>query len=37
MDASLEIVDLGDAISETRQLFLWPLFFDSIFLMGEPD
>jgi hypothetical protein len=30
MTIKLEIVDLGDAMVETRQLPIMPLFFDSI-------
>jgi hypothetical protein len=37
MDTSIqvEIVDLGDAVEETKQWLLYPIFWDSIFLLGE--
>lgn len=34
MTIELEVVDLGDAIVETRQLPILPLFFDSISGVG---
>jgi hypothetical protein len=34
MTMKLEIVDLGDAMVETRQLPILPLFFDSITAVG---
>lgn len=38
MNEQLGLIDLGDATTETRQWGLWPVYFDSIFLLGEyPD
>jgi hypothetical protein len=34
MNIKLEIVDLGDATIETRQIPILPLFFDSITSFG---
>jgi hypothetical protein len=34
MTSKLEMVDLGDAMVETRQLPILPLFFDSITAVG---
>lgn len=34
MTSKLEMVDLGDAMNETRQLPILPLFFDSISSFG---
>jgi hypothetical protein len=34
MTSKLELVDLGDAMVETRQVPLLPLFFDSISQFG---
>ena len=34
MTIKLELVDLGDAMVETRQLPILPLFFDSITAVG---
>jgi hypothetical protein len=34
MKAKLELIDLGDAMKETKQLFWLPVFFDSAFGMG---
>ena len=34
MTLKLEVVDLGDAMVETRQLPIMPLFFDSISGVG---
>jgi len=34
MTIKLELVDLGDAMVETRQLPLLPLFFDNISAFG---
>jgi hypothetical protein len=34
MTIKLELVDLGDAMVETRQLPVLPLFFDSITAFG---
>lgn len=34
MTSKLELVDLGDAMVETRQLPILPLFFDSITAFG---
>lgn len=34
MTTKFELVDLGDAMVETRQLPIMPLFFDSITAVG---
>ena len=34
MTSNFELVDLGDAVVETRQLPVIPLFFDSITAFG---
>jgi hypothetical protein len=34
MTTQLEIVDLGDARRETRQITIVPLYFDSLFVYG---
>ena len=34
MTSKLELVDLGDAMVETRQLPILPLFFDNITAFG---
>lgn len=31
----IELLDLGDATIETRQYGPYPVFYDSIFLLGE--
>lgn len=33
----VELLDLGDAASETRQWFYLPLAYDSIFQLGQRD
>ena len=33
----IELLDLGDAMIETKQWGTYPIFFDSIFYMGERD
>lgn len=33
----IELVDLGDATIETRQWSWWPLWYDSVFLLGEKE
>lgn len=35
MNQQLQLVDLGDAKVETRQWGMWPLWFDSIYYLGE--
>ena len=31
----IELLDLGDATIETRQWNLWPIWYDSVFLLGQ--
>ncbi len=31
----IELLDLGDATLETKQFGLYPIYYDSIFLLGE--
>jgi hypothetical protein len=33
----IELLDLGDATVETRQWGLWPIWYDSVFLLGEKE
>lgn len=33
----IEVLDLGDATVETKQWLLWPIWFDSVFLLGEKE
>lgn len=33
----IELLDLGDATIETRQWLLWPIWYDSVFLLGEKE
>lgn len=33
----IEVFDLGDATVETKQWSVWPIWFDSVFLLGEKD
>ncbi|HEY0941730.1 MAG TPA: hypothetical protein VGE08_16640 [Steroidobacter sp.] len=33
----IELLDLGDATIETRQWHLWPVWYDSIFGLGQRD
>ncbi|HEY5756336.1 MAG TPA: hypothetical protein VIU34_10950 [Steroidobacter sp.] len=33
----IELLDLGDATIETKQWGSYPIFYDSIFLLGERD
>lgn len=33
----IELLDLGDATLETRQWGLWPIWYDSVFLLGEKE
>ena len=37
MDGEIELLDLGDAMFETKQWSDWPIWFDSVFLLGEKD
>jgi hypothetical protein len=32
---AIELLDLGDATLETRQYGLYPIVYDSLFLLGE--
>jgi hypothetical protein len=34
MTSKFELVDLGDAVVETRQLAILPLFFDNLTVFG---
>ncbi len=36
-DREIELLDLGDAMLETRQWLLWPIWYDSVFLLGEKE
>jgi hypothetical protein len=36
-DREIELLDLGDARLETRQWLLWPIWYDSVFLLGEKE
>lgn len=36
-EIELELLDLGDATIETKQWGSYPIFYDSIFLLGERD
>lgn len=36
-EVELELLDLGDATIETKQWGSYPIFYDSIFLLGERD
>ena len=33
----IDLFDLGDATVETKQWSEWPIWFDSVFLLGERD
>ena len=33
----IDVLDLGDATVETKQWLLWPIWFDSVFLLGEKE
>lgn len=33
----IELLDLGDATIETRQWLLYPIWYDSVFLLGEKE
>ena len=33
----IELLDLGDATSETKQYGIWPMVYDSVFLLGEQE
>ena len=33
----IELLDLGDATIETKQWGMYPIFYDSIFALGERD
>ncbi len=33
----IELFDLGDVTVETKQWSDWPIWFDSVFLLGEKD
>jgi hypothetical protein len=35
--SEIELLDLGDAMLETKQWLLWPIWYDSAFLLGEKD
>ena len=36
-EAEIELFDLGDATLETKQWSEWPMWFDSVFLLGAKD
>ena len=36
-DNDVELFDLGDATVETKQFSEWPIWFDSVFLLGARD
>lgn len=31
----IELLDLGDATVETKQWSVWPIWYDSVFLLGQ--
>ena len=33
----IELLDLGDATVETKQWSIWPIWYDSVFLLGEKE
>lgn len=33
----IELCDLGDVTLETKQWSEWPIWFDSVFLLGEKE
>lgn len=33
----IELLDLGDATVETKQFSVYPMVYDSVFLLGEFD
>lgn len=33
----IELLDLGDATVETKQWYLWPIWFDSVYQLGQKD
>ena len=35
--SEIELLDLGDATVETKQWLLWPIWFDSVFMLGEKE
>jgi hypothetical protein len=37
IDDDIEVFDLGDVTLETKQWSEWPIWFDSVFLLGEKE
>lgn len=37
IDGEIELFDLGDVTVETKQWSEWPIWFDSVFLLGEKE
>lgn len=37
IEEEIELFDLGDATVETKQWSEWPIWFDSVFLLGARD
>jgi hypothetical protein len=35
--SEIELLDLGDATVETKQWSVWPIWYDSVFLLGEKE
>lgn len=33
----IELLDLGDATIETRQWSVWPIWYDSVFQLGQKE
>lgn len=31
----IELLDLGDATVETKQWSVWPIWYDSVYLLGQ--
>jgi hypothetical protein len=36
-ETEIELLDLGDATIETKQWSLWPIWYDSVFMLGEKE
>ena len=36
-NVEIELFDLGDVTVETKQWSEWPIWFDSVFLLGAKD
>jgi hypothetical protein len=37
IEDEIELFDLGDVTVETKQFSEWPIWFDSVFLLGAKD